>query len=278
MGADKLIIFLTKRCTRDCAFCIDKQNVKYYKNELYRTGFMEDGVYREALEFAEANGIRRIQFNGGEPTLHPGLLVYVKAAKARGFGTEIVTNYDLPDVVASLDGVVDEIFISYYGQRFLPYQRDFDSKLTLRIALTRSTFPTLDSLVDFLRSNGGRFSDFKITTLIENNDFSRAEQVDYLERLQEASPMYEAENGKRYHDFMGYRIKRLDLENRRLDVGKTSFKVHVDGVISRYSEEDHYTLGDMDQSSELTKELRATRDPILKQKIVEAHEILGDCE
>lgn len=278
MGADKLIIFLTKRCTRDCAFCVDKQNVKYYKDERYWTGFMEDDFYFRALDFAVGKGIRRIQFNGGEPTLHPGLLAYAKAAKAKGFGTEIVTNYDLPDVVASLDGIVDEIFVSYYGQATLPRQCDFSSKLTLRVVLTRSVFPTLESLADFLRSNGGRFSGFKITTLIENNDFSRAEQVDYLELLQEISPMYEAENGKRYHDFMGCRIKRLDLENRKLDVSKTSFKVHVDGVISRYSEEDHYTLGDMDQSPDFVKELRATRDTILRQKIIEAHEILDDCE
>ena len=80
MGADKLIIFLTKRCTRDCAFCVDKQNVKYYKDERYRAGFMEDDSYFRALDFAVGNGIRRIQFNGGEPTLHPGLLSWSGAA------------------------------------------------------------------------------------------------------------------------------------------------------------------------------------------------------
>lgn len=233
---------------------------------------MTSDIFLDALAFANKNGVKRIQFNGGEPTLHPDLLKYAQTAKALGFRTELVTNYDLPHVVKSIDGVVDEIFVSYYGQEELPRQQNFASKLILRIALTKSLFPTLDSLANFLSANEGSFASFKITTLINNNKFSRSEQVDYLEQLQDYSPLYEAENGKQYHDFMGYRIKRLDLENRRLDVSKTSFKVHVDGVISRYSEEDHYVIGPMDQSSNLTKALRSIRDPALRKKILESHE------
>lgn len=228
---------------------------------------MDMKIVRSAIQFAKKNNIKIVQLNGGEPTLHPDIVAISREIKEEGFSLELVTNFDLPSIVQELDGIADRIFISYYEQDFLPSQENFRSRLILRVILMKRYFPTLEELEAFLEKSKGCFSDFKITTLINNNEYSRSEQVDYLDYLETAYPLYEAENGKRYHNFMGYRIKRLDLENRRLDLSNTSFKVHVDGVISHYSEEDYYELGAMDQSSILAKELRLTRDPLRRTQI-----------
>ena len=271
-ATEKLIIFLTKSCNRNCLICVDKTNAEYYKKQKDYKEFMDLDTIKKVLEFSKNNKIKIIQLNGGEPTLHPQIIGFSKMIKDAGFSPEIVTNFDFPEVVAKLDGIIDRIYISYYNQDTLPQQANYKSKIILRIALTKSNFPTLENLASFIKNNKESFYSFKITTLINNNAHSQSEQVDYLEELEKEHPLYEDENGKKYHNFMGFKIKRLDLENLKLNINKTSFKAHVNGTISHYSEEDYYELGGMDPNSILTKVLQANRNSDRRSEILKSFE------
>lgn len=63
----KILIILTKECNRDCAFCIDRPNRKYYKE--YRP-YIDIETVKDILEFAEGNNIKIIALNDDESTLH----------------------------------------------------------------------------------------------------------------------------------------------------------------------------------------------------------------
>lgn len=267
--SNKLLIILTKECNRNCAFCIDKPNRKYYKN--YKP-FIDLETVKDILKFAKENDIKTIALNGGEPTLHPKVVEIAKMVKDAGFFTKIFTNYDFPEVVKQLDGIIDIIRISYYGHMQLPNQKDFKSKITLKIMLTKETFPTLQSLINFVNEHRNDFYDIKIHTLMQNNDYSINAQVDYLDSLSKQYPLKRNENGDYYHDFMGFQIEREDLPNIDYNIEQRLYKAHMDGTISHYFEEDHYEIGGLDQNSPYTKILRAHRNAQYRENVKKAYE------
>lgn len=267
--SDKLLIILTKECNRNCPFCIDRPNRKYYKD--YKP-FIDLETVKDILKFAEEHNIKTIALNGGEPTMHPQVVDIAKMIKEKGFELKIFTNFDLPEVIKQLDGIVDIIRISYYGPMELPNQKDFKSKITLKIMLTKSTFPTFDSLVNFIKEHTNDFYDIKIHTLMQNNDYSINAQVDYLDYINEHYPLKRNEKGDYYHDFMGYQIEREDLPNIDYDIEQRLFKAHMDGTISHYFEEDHYELGKLDQNSQYTKILRAHRNAKYRENVKQAYQ------
>lgn len=267
--SDKLLIILTKECNRNCAFCIDRPNRKYYKN--YKS-FIEIETVKDILKFANENNIKTIALNGGEPTLHPQVVEIAKMIKGSGYFLKIFTNYDFPEVVKQLDGIVDIIRISYYGPMQLPNQKDFKSKITLKIMLTKETFPTLQDLIDFINKHRSDFYDIKIHTLMQNNDYSINAQVDYLDFLTKHYPLKRNEKGDYYHDFMGFQIEREDLPNIDYDIEQRIYKAHMDGTISHYFEEDHYEIGGLDQDLIYTKILRAHRNAQYRENVKQAYE------
>ena len=277
--SNKLIIILTKECNRKCAFCIDKPNRKYYKD--YKP-FIDLKTVEDILKFAEEHNIKTIALNGGEPTLHPQVVEIAKMVKAKGFQLKIFTNYDFPDVIKQLDGIVDIIRISYYGPMQFPNQKDFKSKITLKIMLTKFTFPTFEQLVEFIEQHKNDFYDIKIHTLMQNNQFSIDSQVDYLDYINEHYPLKRNEKGDYYHDFMGYQIEREDLPNTEYDIEQRLYKAHIDGTISHYFEEDHYEIGEMDQDDQYTKMLRAHRNAKYRENVRKAYQSgcldLSDCD
>ena len=206
--SDKLLIILTKECNRNCEFCIDRPNRKYYTND---KKFIDLETVKDILKFAEENNIKTIALNGGEPTLHPQVVEIAKMIKEKGFTSKIFTNYDFPEVLKKLDGIVDIIRISYYGPMQLPNQKDFKSNITLKIMLTKETFPTIEQLMSFVDEHRSDFYDIKIHTLMQNNDYSINSQVGYLDYLSECYPLKRNEKGDYYHDFMGFQIEREDL-------------------------------------------------------------------
>ena len=210
--------------------------------------------------------------NGGEPTLHPQVVEIAKMIKEKGFFTKIFTNYDFPEVIKQLDGIIDIIRISYYGNMQLPHQKDFKSKITLKLMLTKETFPTIEQLIDFINEHRNDFYDIKIHTLMQNNDYSINAQVDYLDYLNEHFPLKRNEKGDFYHDFMGFQIEREDLPNIDYDIEQRLFKAHMDGTISHYFEEDHYEIGGLDQNSPYTRILRAHRNSKYRENVKQAYE------
>lgn len=267
--SNKLLIILTKECNRQCPFCIDRPNRKYYKDDVR---FIKLKTVDKILNFAEEHQIKTIALNGGEPTLHPQIVDIAKMIKARGFQVKLFTNYDFPEVVKKLDGIVDIIRVSYYGPMQLPNQKNFVSKITLKIMLTKFTFPKLENLIEFIEKHLNDFYDIKIHTLMQNNQFSINSQVDYLDYLEEHYPLKRNEKGDYYHDFMGFQIEREDLPNLEYDITQRLYKAHMDGTISHYFEEDHYEIGGLDQNAPLTKMLRAHRNAEYRQNVKKAYQ------
>ena len=144
---------INTRCNAECPFCyvsasgkgIDYPNIcetwEKWMNTFWERN--ENGIIVTNKPFQIAIG------STGEPTLHPQVVEIAKMVKEAGFFSKIFTNYDFPEVVKQLDGIIDIIRISYYGPMQLPNQKDFKSKITLKIMLTKETFPTLQSLIDF---------------------------------------------------------------------------------------------------------------------------------
>ena len=267
--SNKLLIILTKECNRNCPFCIDRPNRNYYRN--CNDKYIKLETVKDILQFAEKNDIKTFALNGGEPTLHPQVVEIAKMVKEKGFFLKIFTNYDFPDVIKKLDGIVDIIRISYYGPMDLPNQKDFKSKITLKIMLTKQTFPKLEQLIDFIQEHCKDFYDIKIHTLMQNNDYSINSQVDYLDYLNQHFPLKRNEKGDYYHEFMGFQIEREDLPNLDYDINQRLFKAHMDGTISHYFEEDHYEIGSMNQELELTKVLRAHRNSKYRENVLRAY-------
>lgn len=73
--SNKLIIILTKECNRNCSFCIDKPNKKYYKDY---SKYIDFDTIDKILLFAKNNNIKTVALNGGEPTLHPQVVEIAK--------------------------------------------------------------------------------------------------------------------------------------------------------------------------------------------------------
>ncbi len=267
--SNKLIMILTKECNRHCGFCIDRPNRQYYRE--YKP-FIELETVEKILQFAAAHNVKTIALNGGEPTLHPHIVEIAKMVKAKGFQLKLFTNFDYPDVVKQLDGIVDIVRISYYGPMQLPKQKDYKSRLTLKIMLTKYTFPKLEQLIDFINAHKNDFYDLKIHTLMQNNQFSIDAQVDYLDEINRRYPLKRNEKGDYYHDFMGFQIEREDLPNLDYDINQRLYKAHMDGTISRYFEEDHYEIGHLNQDDAYTKMLRAHRNAVYRQNVKTAYE------
>ena len=78
-------ISVTSHCNNDCVFC----GLKKYKIN-YLVPLDE---IREQMRVFYEQGVRRIVFTGGEPTLHPDILDIIASAREAGFAViSIFTN------------------------------------------------------------------------------------------------------------------------------------------------------------------------------------------
>ena len=57
--------------------------------------------------------------------MHPQVVEIAKMIKEEGFYSKIFTNYDFPEVIEQLDGIIDIIRISYYGPHVIAKPKRF---------------------------------------------------------------------------------------------------------------------------------------------------------
>jgi MoaA/NifB/PqqE/SkfB family radical SAM enzyme len=79
---EKVIVNLTYRCNNHCSFCA-------VGNRAPRDA--DAAVVRQLLERHRAEGMRLVDFDGGEPTLHPELLALIGHARSVGYERIAVT-------------------------------------------------------------------------------------------------------------------------------------------------------------------------------------------
>ena len=84
-----LVLLLTSRCNKDCAFC-------HYEGELNPDQWQKDEMnlsqFTQILEASSAPKVGRICFYGGEPLMNRDLFLMLAEAKKRKFFTSIITN------------------------------------------------------------------------------------------------------------------------------------------------------------------------------------------
>ena len=57
--------------------------------------------------------------------MYPQVVEIAKMIKEEGFYSKIFTNYDFPEVIEQLDGIIDIIRISYYGPHAIAKPKRF---------------------------------------------------------------------------------------------------------------------------------------------------------
>jgi hypothetical protein len=181
-------------------------------------------------------GEKSILLLGGEPTLHPEIVEFAKTIREAGFRAIMTTNYSRPDVVASLDGILDGINISYYRQRELPHKDVFDTPLTLNALIYKGRLDTKEKIDAFFDKYDPQFDDIRLSTVVACNEWSRKVQsreaiggvLDSLEPAEEVTVFDECVA----QIYRGHYINRYDrpLPNRQMDDGFR--KVQVDGEVT----------------------------------------------
>lgn len=218
---DYMSLVVTHECNKKCPFCIDK----------YRGSgeFVSLISVKKSLEYGKKMGVKDVLIVGGEPTIHPMIVEICQLAKSYGFRLIMTTNYTKPDVVARLDGIIDCFNISFYNQRELPNQKDFESDLTLHTLIHGKSLSTKEKLDDFIFEHSGNFNNLKFSTISVCNDWTeRNQSVPYLDSLDcEWVVLFNEILGQKYG---GIVIKRYDRVINK--TANQSIKAHVDGEVS----------------------------------------------
>lgn len=221
--SDYMSIVLIHACQLNCPFCVDTHHTKQIGEKISLENV------RKALDFAKRNNIKDILLVGGEPTLHSKIIDIAKMVKDYDFKCVLTTNYQHPDIIKSLDGIVDCFNISYYGQQELPKQCDFKSDLTLSVLLYsgRFTKEEFDIFIDNYKND----IHLKFSTLTICNEWTKTHQkVDWLDELifEWTGVLFDEILG---HIYKGCVIKRYDkIVNHN---AAQSYKCHIDGTISK---------------------------------------------
>jgi organic radical activating enzyme len=199
MQNDAMSLKVTHDCNMHCDWCIDKRSKVYITMD----------QVQNALKQGKGAGIKKIFIGGGEPTLHPQILEIAELVEQMGFYQSITTNYTLPDIVKSLDGIVNTIGISYYDQKKLPHQSDYHSELILKVLLHTGRF-TREQFDAFITRYKDQFQ-LDFSTPIPANDWARKNgRVDWLADLQiEKTEILERGSLSQY--YRGCRIDRKDI-------------------------------------------------------------------
>lgn len=222
----KIRLVLTNSCNMNCPWCVDAA-VRTNTNG----SFMTLTSVNKAIAFAKENNITEFTLTGGEPTLHPDIEEIVKLIKANGFRLKMITNYVLSDVVKRMDGEIDRITISYYGQE-LPEKNEFlKSQVVLSIILDADRFQKLEDLDYYIDKYS---DDFEVTfrTMWSVNDYCHNRQISFLDELDKLESNV-INRGRVCNYYRGHKISRIDLPKQDEEFGEPHYKMHVDGTIAR---------------------------------------------
>ena len=173
----EMFVLLTYQCNGNCPFCIEKR--------IHEKGFLSEEDFDKALAFSKEKGLTTIFLHGGEPSIHPNVVKFAQKAKEAGFLVKMFTNGIARNRIRKLDGILDEIIISYRGDYSLEYkQEEWESPLNLQVLVTESEFPTLESLKSFIREARKTGMKLRVNTLNPVNQYSYDNQyVSYLEEM-----------------------------------------------------------------------------------------------
>ncbi|MFZ2992435.1 MAG: radical SAM protein [Microgenomates group bacterium] len=204
-------IIITEMCNYKCPYC---RGVKAYSRDC--SGHLHPDIVKSVLNSWISSGLKNIRFSGGEPTMHPNVVEFVKIAKEGGIKRiAISSNGSMPekmyrnlldagvnDFSISLDACCAEDAEKMSGGRKGIFERvasniewlSKETYVTVGIVLTDETQSTVVDVVKFAHDLG--VSDIRIITAAQyNGALSKLELIpDYI---------LEA------HPILKYRVKNL---------------------------------------------------------------------
>ncbi len=192
----------TVNCNQDCTFCS--------ANETSGNVWTDRGEMLRALARAAQRGIQRVSFSGGEPTLSPDLVHYVRAASRLGVPTiELVTNAVLLDDARRVDALreagLTDAFVSLHAHderlsqvmtrkvgdhartvKGIHHLKDAGVLTVLNHVVTSRNYPYLTRFVEFVREEfgGGVMISFAFVT----PQFKVLEDLSQMPRLTDVMP------------------------------------------------------------------------------------------
>ena len=229
---------LTKRCNSNCTFCIEKN--------VHSGGFITWSNFKEGVDFAKKNGLTNFFLHGGEPTLHPDIVKFAEYAKESGLTVKMFSNGLRYNVLKSLDGIVDEIKISYRSEAVsLRFKQDeWKTKLYLGILVTEDEFPTeqkLLSFIDFARKKTNM--EVYVNTMNPVNQGSYANQyVSYLEEKFLSIPIDDIFSTYHKAGFYLSDGTRVRMGNKSMNPGHPKYSMDPEGKIHDHFEHDVCTI------------------------------------
>lgn len=228
---------LTKQCNSNCLFCIEK--------DVRTGGFLSWANFEKAVEFARNHELYNFFLHGGEPTLHPDIVSFAQYAKNAGLTVKMFSNGIRYDVLKKLDGIVDEIKISYRGDVSLRFhQSEWNTKLYLGILATEAEFPTEEDLLSFVHyAHELTGMEVYVNTMNPVNQGSYDNQmVSYLEERFLTLP--ESEIFSSYHK-AGFYLPdgtRVRMGNKSMNPNHPKYSMSPDGSIHDHFEHDILTI------------------------------------
>jgi radical SAM protein with 4Fe4S-binding SPASM domain len=96
-GPDYIQFYPTLRCNRSCAFCFNRS--------MPAVPDMRLGDYAAMLRVLKNAGVRTVDMIGGEPTMHPDIVLFIKEALQRGFSVNISSNGSNLDSLKVISGL-----------------------------------------------------------------------------------------------------------------------------------------------------------------------------
>lgn len=85
-------LLLTESCNRKCPYCFAKDYMESTENDFLS---WEDLIY--VTDLLESSGERKVSLLGGEPTIHPDFIDFVRYLNERGFRINVFTNGYISD-------------------------------------------------------------------------------------------------------------------------------------------------------------------------------------
>lgn len=222
--SDFIHVMVTNRCNRYCPFCFD-ENRKFGKDITIEN-------YTKILEKAKENNIKEVCILGGEPLLHPDIVLLCKICKEYGFKTVITTNYTKPEVLKQCDKYLDSINISYYDQKEFPDPKDYTADISLSALMYKGRLDNKRDLDNFIDKYKDKFH-LRLATLEPTPRFPKelcdiSEFLDTLEYDEKVTLFGQIEADI----YRGVTIKRHDVVLPKFEQ-QFSFNGHVNGDYDR---------------------------------------------
>lgn len=226
LDLNEFFTLLTYRCNGNCPFCIETRINE--KEDLTAENF------EKALAFAHEHDLPHFFLHGGEPTMHPLVVDFARRAKEEGFTLEMFTNGIKFYKIRELNGLLDELKISYRGELSLEYrQADWKPRIVLEVLATVERFPTLEDLLGFIKYAREKTGVVVfVNTLNPVNQYSYDRQyVPYLERMFMELPPDEIYCYSNKATFKLPDGTNARLGNKNLNPGHAKYSMSPDGVI-----------------------------------------------